>query len=156
MIGLTVSLLSCVSKDNSMSKFKYSSYPNGCCISYSEGYVYIGDKSFLSKISDDISINDVLVEDLRFSSNNPDMKVRNSCQIHDVRVQEEIISILCEYERCYPSPWDRSKDSMQLEWFVHNLSYDFNYSRDRSRDVDFDNDDQFIYENPALVKMYKL
>ena len=61
------------------------------------------------------------------------------------------------YEELYPSEWNRTIESMRLEWFVHNASHMFNYKLDHSDDVDLDNDDQLKYENVNILnKLLKL
>ena len=152
VVGLTVSLLSCV---NMTRNINFYCYENGICTSYSEGIVYIGDKFFLNKIKSIISNEDVLVEDLRYLSDNPDMKIIDSYNIRDLNIQKEILNILCEYEKCYPSKWERSLDSMENEWFIHNLCYDVGVLKGNSKDVDLDNKDEGIYSF-ELKKVLKL
>lgn len=44
---------------------------------------------------------------------------------------------------------------MEIEWFVHNIFYNFYCTKERSSDVDFDNDDEKIYNNKLLRKILK-
>ena len=83
------------------------------------------------------------------------MKVVDSYKIHRYKEKMEILKILECYEECFPSKWERSIDSMQLEWTLHNLSYDFNYQRSSSTDVDFNNDEEEDYDSKILSKLLK-
>ncbi len=125
--------------------------PFGC---YSCGNVYIGSRNYLRSLTN-ITENDILVEDQRFSAD-PNMKIYSSYRITDKDIRNEILEVLCRYEECYPSPWDRTIESMRLEWTMHNFSYYFNNETNRTRDVDLDNDEQEYYDNPVLRKILKL
>ena len=111
--------------------------------SYSNGLVYIGDKQFIDNLKN-IKKGDILVEDERDSSN-PSMKIRNSYLITDSNERKEILKILCEYEKKYPSDWDRTIEAMNLEWEAHNILYYLNYKKDHTTDVDLDNNDEQKY-----------
>ena len=82
------------------------------------------------------------------------MKICDSYKIRSSKERREILEIMCLYEECYPTDWDRSIESMQLEWTLHNLSYDFNYQRESSTDVDLDNEDEVKYTNKILQKLF--
>ncbi|MBQ4032194.1 MAG: hypothetical protein II625_10605 [Bacilli bacterium] len=125
--------------------------PFGC---YSCGYIYIGDKEYLSSLTN-LTENDILVEDQRFSSD-PNMKIYSSYRIDDKDLRNEILEVLCQYEECYPSPWDRTIESMRLEWLMHNISYFFNHEQNRTGDVDLNNEEQEYYDVPVLNKILKL
>ena len=125
--------------------------PFGC---YSCGYIYIGSKSYLASLTD-INENDILVEDQRFSSD-PNMKIYSSYRIDDRDLRNEILEVLCRYEECYPSPWDRTIESMRLEWLMHNYSYFFNHETNRTEDVDLNNKEEEYYDNPILRRIFKV
>ena len=127
---------------------------NGPFACYSCGNIYIGSRSYLNSLSN-INENDILVEDQRFTED-PNMKIYSSYRIHDKDIRNEILEVLCLYEECYPSPWDRSIESMRLEWFMHNLSYEFNNQTHRTQDVDLDNAEEEYYDNPVLRKIFKV
>lgn len=110
---------------------------------YSKGNVYIGSKDYLDNL-EDISEYDILVEDERDGSN-PSMKIRNSYLITDKNTRIEILNILKQYEKNHPSNWNRSIDTMNLEWEAHNSLYYLNYKRDHTTDVDLDNEDEEKY-----------
>ena len=104
---------------------------------------------------DSIDENDIIILDQRNKSN-PNMKIISSHEITDKNIRNDIIEILLEYEKMYPSKWDRTIESMRLEWFVHNLFYDINYKRDHTDNVDLDNDDENKYQNKILNKILKI
>lgn len=122
---------------------------------YSKGKIYIGSDYFLSSLKD-VNEDDILVCDERFSKNNPNMQIYSSYRIDDKEIRNEILEVLCRYEECYPSPWDRTIESMRVEWAMHNLSYIFDHRRDHTTDVDLDNNDQEQYDNEILRKILKL
>jgi len=126
--------------------------PFGC---YSYGNVYIGSRSYLRSLTN-LTENDILVEDQRFDSDDPNMKIYSSYLIDDKDIRNEILEILCRYEECYPSPWDRSIESMRLEWLMHNVSYFFNHEQNRTGDVDLNNNEGEYYDNPVLRKILKI
>ena len=115
---------------------------------YSNGYVYICDDAKYELIDNPC---DVLVIDRRYKKN-PDMKVRDSYKIISLEEQEEIIDILLRYEAENPSRWNRSKNSLQNEWFVHNLLYRLGIETNRTRDVDFDNEDEEVFKTKKLKR----
>ena len=121
---------------------------------YSKGKVYIGNTEYLESLKN-INEDDILVLDHRYGEN-PFMKVYNSNIITDKEVRNEILEVLCEYEKCYPSPWDRTIESMRVEWLMHNVSYFFDYESHRTRDVDLDNNDEHNYDNILYRKILKL
>ncbi len=124
-----------------------------CYATYSCGSVYIGDRCFLNEIN--CSEGDVLVEDLR-DDNDPNMKIINSMEIDDKNIRNEILEILCDYEEEYPSKWNRSIDSMRLEWFMHNIGYTNGLETRRTKDVDLNNEDEEKYNNKVLSKLLRL
>ncbi len=120
--------------------------------SYRGGLVYIGDQEFLSSIRNQVSENDVLILDNR-CNDDPNMKVINSCRICSRDEIDDICHILALYETEYPSEWQRSIESMRREWQVHNLFYSFDYSINRTEDVDLNNADEDVY-NQLILKYF--
>ena len=121
---------------------------------YRDGLIYIGDREFLSCI--DCQKGDILIEDQRYSLLDPNMKIYSSYEIVDKESRNDIIEVIQEYEKKYPSTWNRTKDSMRLEWFLHNIFYDFGYQRNRTTNVDLDNEDEEVYSHKILQKIFKL
>ncbi len=87
----------------------------------------------------------IIIIDLRDSVD--DIKIVSSYKIDDSEIQEQIIELILEYNRLYPSttPWIRSKESLQNEWLIHNLAYQMNFNVSSSRDVDFCSDEEKVY-----------
>lgn len=117
----------------------------------SNGYVYIGNKAFLKSIYP--RENCIFVEDQR-CGDDPNMKVYFSSDINSAEEREEILQILQEYESRYPSEWNRTTESMRLEWLMHNLSYQLHYEKVRTGDVDLNNGDEEYYRHKVLQKMF--
>ena len=120
---------------------------------YSDGCVYIGDKCFLDEI--DCNEGDILIENLS-DDDDPNFKIIDSKKIIDKNKRNEILEKLCCYESEYPSRWDRSIESMRLEWFMHNIGYDNGLETKRTKDVDLNNEDENKYNNKVLSKIFRL
>ena len=84
------------------------------------------------------------------------MKIITSYTITDKNIRNEILEVLCRYEELHPSPWDRSIESMRLEWLAHNISYLFHNQRHRTADVDLDNNDEKYYKKSIFNKILKI
>ncbi len=121
---------------------------------YSKGRIFVGDKEYIESINDKLD-TDIFVEDLR-NCDDPNFKIYSSYLIDDKNIRNEILEILCQYEMLFPSMWNRSIESMRLEWLVHNISYYFNYKQPRAVDVDLNNNDENLYDNILLRKLLKL
>ena len=121
---------------------------------YKEGYIYIGNEEEYNQMKDQIGENDFDVLDQRecLDSN---MKVYDSYRVASSYDQESILRILLFYENLYPSKWNRSLESMKLEWEVHNALYHVKYQRERTKDVDFNNADEKRYSQAVLKRMIK-
>ena len=123
--------------------------------SYSKGLIYIGDKEYLDNL-ENINEYDILVEDNRDSEKDPDMIIHSSYKIYSHKLRTEILNVLCLYEEKYPSNWNRSLSSMELEWFIHNTCYLFDFKRERTTDVNLNNKDEKKYDNKVLNKILGL
>lgn len=123
--------------------------------SYSKGLIYIGDKEYLDNL-ENINEYDILVEDNRDSEKDPDMIIHSSYKIYSHKLRTEILNVLCLYEEKYPSNWNRSLNSMELEWFIHNTCYLFDFKRERTTDVNLNNKDEKKYDNKVLNKILGL
>lgn len=120
---------------------------------YDEGCIYIGDEEFLSGI--DTNEGDILVEDQR-NEKNPNMVIYNSCNIHDKDDKNMVLEVLEEYEKENPSDWNRTIESMRLEWLMHNIGYNFNYKKDHTTDIDLDNEDEVKYNKKLINQLLKI
>ena len=112
---------------------------------YSDGLIYIGDLDYIEEVKKFCKDDDILVLDRRYG-NDPDIKICNSYKITNKSKQLEILKTICEYENKYPSDWNRTISSMQLEWNIHNVLYYLDYKRYHTTDVDFNNNDEKIYK----------
>ena len=73
------------------------------------------------------------------------MKIKNSYLILDSKTRKEILESLIKYENENPSNWNRTIETMELEWEAHNILYYLNYKKDHTTDVDLDNNDEDKY-----------
>nr|MBP3258742.1 hypothetical protein [Bacilli bacterium] len=121
---------------------------------YENGNIYIGNEEYINSLID-ISEYDILVVDERNSSD-PNFKIINSYRITDKDTRNDIICAICDYNSEYPCDYYRSVESMRLEWFIHNVSYNLHYEVDRSRDVDFEISEEDDYDSKVLSKLFKL
>ena len=112
-------------------------------IEYNDGTIYIGNKKYLEK-NRELGVNDVLVLDARYEKD-PDFKIYDSYKINNRDIIEEIVESLLLYEEKYPTPWNRTKNSMIREWIVHNTMYSFGYDIDSTMHVDLNNGDEKTY-----------
>lgn len=96
-------------------------------------------------ICDDNNDN-IYIIDYR-ESTNPVLKVNNSYRITSINEMINIINVIQEYDRKYPSKWNRTTKSMVYEWITHNICYYLDIEKDRAYEVDFDNDDEVVYSN---------
>ena len=118
---------------------------------YAYGNVYIIDKEDMDKI--DPKLTDVIIIDERYERNN--MKILASYRITDPNIQKDILNVIDEYEKEYPSWWERSVDSMQLEWIMHNLSYAMRWQTKRAKDADFETREEKRFNDPILKYIFK-
>jgi len=117
---------------------------------YSNGLVYIGDDKFLYELKD-VKPGDILIDE-----NEKSMRILASYRIKDKDLRNEIINILKEYEVNNNTKHERSIESMRMEWYVHNLLYNFNIKKERTEDVDFENNEENIYNSKVLSKLLKI
>ena len=120
---------------------------------YDDGLIYIGDESYIESINP--SEGDVLVVDERDSVDS-NFKIIDSYKITDKDTRNDIIEAILEYNRMYPMVYERSVESMRLEWLAHNILYNLNYEVDRTRDVDFEVSEENTYNNKSLIKLFRL
>lgn len=126
--------------------------------SYSNGKVYIGDANYIKSIKNKVNEDDILVimgyED-KDSHHDPNASIISSHRITDHKIRYEILCILKEYDNLYHLPWERTIESMRVEWTVHNLLYDLGIEESRTKDVDLDNSEEYIYDNKILKRLIK-
>ncbi len=121
--------------------------------SYSDGLIYIGSKQYIDTICP--NEGDVFVIDSRYGVD-PNLEVLESDIFADKDIRNEILEVLCEYEKRDPSPWNRTIESMRLEWLIHNISSFLGYEKTRSSAVDFNNADEAKYNSKILRKIFHI
>ncbi len=155
LMGLCLLLISCRSVknvDEEENVYPSISDLNGASSGYSLGNIYIGSKGYLLSLKN-LSDNDILVEDQR-TNRNPNMRIYDSYAINDATIRKEILEAICKYEEDDPSEWERSIDSMENEWYLHNVAYYFSLQKKRAKDVDLDNDAEYKFK-ASLNKVIK-
>lgn len=120
---------------------------------YRDGDIYIGDEEYLKCVN--CKPGDVLICDTR-NAEDSNFKIYDSYHVTDKEARNDIIEVLLRYEEENPSNWNRTKESMRLEWYVHNLIHDFTPETDHSTDVDLNNSDEQIYDIKVLRRILKL
>lgn len=115
------------------------------------GKIYIGTLEELE--GKDYNENDILVVDERLINNN--MKIISSHRIDDKDIQNSILYVIDEYEKEHPTTWDRSIESMRIEWHAHNFFYKLNFKKSNTADVDFENNEEKFYNNEIIKRVFK-
>lgn len=82
------------------------------------------------------------------------MIIYDSYKITDKDTRNDVLCCLLEYEKMYPSDWNRTIISMRNEWIIHNLSYYLHYERGSAANVDLNNDDEAYYDSIILKKLF--
>ena len=113
--------------------------------------IYIGNEDYINHIS--YGENDVLVLDQRVENNN--IKIISSHKITDKDMQNCILCVIEQYERENPTTWDRSLESMRVEWHAHNFFYGLNFKKSSTEDVDFENNEENLYNNEIIKKIFR-
>ena len=115
---------------------------------YKGGNIYICNYAIINKIRDD-STEDIYIIDDR-NKEDPNFRICNSYEIIEPSEMNKILNVLLEYEKKYPSDWRRSVASMRREWIAHNICYYFDVEKNRTSEVDLNNEDENKYL--ALIK----
>lgn len=108
--------------------------------------IYIVNKGEAKHLLEELdNITDyVVVEDLRNNPGNANMKIYNSYLITDSVVQQEILSVLVEYNATYPATqaWTREVYEMEYEWDYHNIFASLGFNLGQTGHVDLDMEDK--------------
>lgn len=105
---------------------------------YKDGTIYIVDEI---KDKEKIKENDICILDQR-DNIDPNIKIFDSYKIKSNENIEEIVNKIIDYEKEYPSNWNRTKESLISEWYIHNQLYFLNIKPSSTKDVDFNNNDE--------------
>lgn len=119
---------------------------------YEHGYIYIGNIEYINKVKNNCTKDDILILDER-DTDDPNILIYDSYKISNIEIRNTILEVIREYERMYPTIWDRSIESMRNEWEVHNILHDLNYKLDHTSDVDLNNADESKYSSKVLTKI---
>ncbi len=94
---------------------KYNPKPIG---RYAKGNVYLvtDPNEILTNFS-----NDVIVVDNRGPKPDDNVEIRHSFLITNQELKREILTLLYNYEQENPTGWNRTVDSMMIEWDIHNV-----------------------------------
>ena len=137
-------------------RYKDAKYPCYKVFKYSNGLVIIGNSTCIKKVESK-GEDDYLVLDDR-EAKNPNMKIYDSYKVKDEKVRREILEKLLLYESMNPSWWKRTMNSLENEWDAHNKLYNLNFKRERTKDVDLDNNDEDLYQKKlgltTIIKYY--
>ena len=119
---------------------------------YKNYNIYIGSEKYLKPYITDS--NNICIIDGRNSSN-PNMRIYDSYRITSTEDMFNILAILLDYEKQFPSEWSRSLEGLQIEWVAHNISYNLGIFQKNSGTVDLDNRDAFLYEDEIIKFLFK-
>ncbi len=107
-------------------------------------YVYIS-RNLSSNYS--TPMNAIKAVDLRndAKNGNANIQIRDSYKVYSVIEREEVAIFLIKYNEENPSDpaWERSLDSILVEWDAHNDTYELK-PNSRSQHVDLDNNDEGV------------
>ncbi len=121
--------------------------------SYGKGNVYFCNSlDAIAELKETIQESDVIVVD-QSDCNDPNMKVISSYKITNIEDMKKIIKIIKEFCNSNVSCWNRSVESMENEWIIHNLCSNFHIKRSSTDDVDFNNADEDFYNSKIIGKM---
>lgn len=126
--------------------------------SYSKGNIYIGTRTYLSSLMGKINPGDVLIEQgykVDEGYNDPNYKIYSSHLITDREDRNDILNVLSIYNKSIPWNFNRTLESMRIEWTVHNLLYELGIEQDRTNEVDLNNGDEVLYSNPIFKSLIK-
>jgi len=157
--GLTAALISYY-------KYDYPYHPNYVITEddvafgeYSNGKVYIGPTKYINSISHLANENDILImlgyEHKKDGTISPVATIISSYRIRNMNERYEILSLLDYYKVLNETEWERSLETMRVEWTLHNILYDLHVERDRTKNVDLDNSSEELYDNKFIKRLVK-
>ena len=83
---------------------------------------------------------EIAVMDDRYSEN-PSFRIYDSYRIRKNKLKREVLFAMIAYNEAFPSEprWQRTANSLVLEWMEHNFAYRVGFLRSRASNVDLDN-----------------
>lgn len=121
--------------------------------SYSNGRIFYCNSSEKAEVlCQCIDEKDIIVLD-QLHFNDPNIKILSS---HRIKDREEINEILCIVKNHFDiqeSSWNRTVNSMENEWLIHNICYSLYIKRNNTNDVDLNNGDEERYKSKIINKI---
>lgn len=142
-----------IPKSNTLKYIKNTNYIYNSVEPFSycdNGNIYIVNDYIIDHIYNK-NTNDIYVIDQR-NNMDPNMQIINSYKVTSRKQMIEILKVLNEYEKDYPSRWNRTKNSMLNEWFIHNICHQLGIKTINSESVDLNNEDETKYTILSLNK----
>jgi hypothetical protein len=101
----------------------------------------------------DKSDDNIYLLDYRYVLNS-NVQIYNSKMFCDKEDMYNILAVLLEYNQEYPNDrWNRTIDGMYLEWYMHNVFYNWSILKERSSNVDLDTRDALFFEDSIVKKL---
>ena len=120
---------------------------------YYFGNIYIGEPEVIRGIEEKVNPSDILIIDCANDEVKPEYKIINSYRVKTLFEKVKILRSIYNYDNEKKHTlWKRSFHTLFFEWIGHNISHTFHYKRDRTADVDFDNEDENTYKLFTKVK----
>ncbi len=116
------------------------------------GDIYVIDETLEETYKPPTDAAVVIVD--KTKTDDPNIKIMESCNITDPNQMMEILEIIKIYNELYPSGWNRSIDSMMNEWEVHNALSCIRYKPKHTDHVDLNNKDEKAYNSKVLTKIF--
>lgn len=152
---ILLSLLHAKRKKSNVENYYIGEVSTDMCYSYKEGNVYICNSLIEGmELRNICNESDVIVVD-QSDFADPNMKILSSYKITDVENMKEILEIIKEYCASRETMWDRSIESMQNEWIVHNMCSFLSIKNSSTDDVDLNNGDEKFYSSIIVDKILR-
>lgn len=157
---ITLGFTMVIFKDHNYNDNDYVIYDNDIepYGAYKKGNIYIGNHEYIESIKGKIHVGDVLIEQGYKTCDgyfDPNYKIYSSYLITDKDDRNTILNVLNIYNTEVNFEFNRTLESMRVEWTIHNILYNMGIERNRTKDVDLNNGDENIYSNPVLKKLIK-
>lgn len=153
MMLILLSLLNNRGENVTIEEYNSKQESSGTDFLYKEGNVYIcSSLRYGIELGNVCKDSDIIVID-QSDYNDPNMKILSSYKITDVEDMKHILEIIKKYCESKETSWDRSIESMQNEWIIHNICSSLLIRNDRTDDVDLNNSDEIIYKSKILTKI---
>ena len=159
-LSMSLGLASYICYDHPYNNYvSINSDESGAIGYYSKGRVFIGDHIYIKSLMGNIRPGDVLIEQgyraTGDESLDPNYKIYSSFLIDDKDDRNTILNLLLWYDEQHSFGFNRSLDSLRVEWTVHNILYELGIEKNRTKDVDLNNDDEEKFSNPVLKRLLK-